>query len=762
MRGKEIAKISNKTLLLLLIFAFSFVYRVVFMLWSVYPSGADIGLHNSVIYSVTGHGNTNFLYNFYQIGGGLSLTFPGYHIFTAMVIMLTGMPDYIAHTMAVSLLSSLTVLAAYMLTKTVWRESVAVIVAFLVAISRFDIETLLWGGYPNAVTLMLIPLIFAMLLQQERFSKKTFLAATSILIGSLFLTHSLSALLFVTFAGATIFLGLIFSKRIEVPRVKLLNWLLPMGLGALLVSPFLIQMVPAYLNSYGGGASGAEAIKQALINTKLIPLDFVLPLFLCIPAFILFSRKYYGRLLSLPSILLGVWILIPTVATQSYLIGLYTDYNRFLYFMILLVIMVTALLIDHMVSYASGAISKAVAEQKSRYKPKDDFEKLASKLIPRLTKRNLYSILLLGILLFAFFAIPLFADPKTGAGTSEFYQFMTPPGYSGIQWIKQNTPEDSVFVADAHYGWWLSGFAQRPTLSAVSPEYLTLTREFAPSQMARYLLDSDYVIDNGVIQVREDGGYIGRNNPQFSAKTYNNYFPYYMFNFNNNYATVDYTVGTNTSIVSLLNIPVVSMNIENSSDSATITIYRENRFFSLTQQTTVFQGSKFAEISFSYSANVVGVSINKIKFNVDAREYGVPLAPMNGSIAFYDQGQRVYGQLIFTQQQPWVLEDYPRYTLDYILDGNSNGKIAMYASAYQISLSDVPRVSQIVADNLNSYHQKTSDLPLDVFDYRTSLADYNVSFVACRDFGVMQKFKDDPEFTLVFINNDVAIFSTKR
>ena len=36
-----------------------------------------------------------------------------------------------------------------------------------------------------------------------------------------------------------------------------------------------------------------------------------------------------------------------------------------------------------------------------------------------------------------------------------------------MQWLKQNTPENSVLVADALYGWWLGGFAQRPTLSAV-------------------------------------------------------------------------------------------------------------------------------------------------------------------------------------------------------------------------------------------------------------------------------------------------------
>ncbi len=101
---------ANRTyLLLLLIFAFSFIYRMLLMLWSGFPSGADIGLHNSVIHSITGSGNTNFLYNSYQMGGGISLTFPGYHIFASGIILMTGLPEYVAQAAIVSLFSSLIV-----------------------------------------------------------------------------------------------------------------------------------------------------------------------------------------------------------------------------------------------------------------------------------------------------------------------------------------------------------------------------------------------------------------------------------------------------------------------------------------------------------------------------------------------------------------------------------------------------------------------------------------------------------------------------
>ena len=109
---------ANRThLLLLIIFAFSFIYRMLLMLWNGFPSGADIGLHNSVVYSITWSGHTNFLYNFYQMGGGISLTFPGYHIFASGIILMTGLPEYIAQAAIVSLFSSLVVLCAFLITR---------------------------------------------------------------------------------------------------------------------------------------------------------------------------------------------------------------------------------------------------------------------------------------------------------------------------------------------------------------------------------------------------------------------------------------------------------------------------------------------------------------------------------------------------------------------------------------------------------------------------------------------------------------------
>ncbi len=130
-------------------------------------------------------------------------------------------------------------------------------------------------------------------------------------------------------------------------------------------------------------------------------------------------------------------------------------------------------------------------------------------LSSHLTNKTIYGGVLLFFLLCAFVALPIFMTPSQGVAQTiqSYYQVMNNPGWETIQWTKNNTPTNAVFVSDALYGWWFSGFAQRQTLSAVDPQYLTSARELAPAKNASYLLDTDYLIDNGYFQVREDGEY---------------------------------------------------------------------------------------------------------------------------------------------------------------------------------------------------------------------------------------------------------------
>lgn len=768
-------KTSNKYLLLFLVLVFSFIYRMLLMHWATYPSGADIGLHESIINSITLSGNTNFLWNYYQMGGGLSLTFPGYHIFVSYIILMTGMPDYLAHSLVVSFFSSFIVLCAFLIARTVWRESTALIAAFLVAISRFDVEMLLWGGYPNVITLMLIPLTFYLYLQRERFSLAPFLATTTILVGAIFLTHSLSAIMFVGITFSTVILISLFSKRAGVSKTHLLIWLLPLFLGAILVSPFLVEAAPAYLGAnsetFTGGVSD---IRLALLSTRVLPLEWVLPLFACVIFFFLFSKKYKGNFFTVPAFLLTLWILVPMLFTQGFLVRIYTDYNRFLYFIILPLIILIGLGIDHGSGFFARIIDTYLSLTNKMPQTKKNINKISSRLLLRLSRKNIYSVFVLGFLLFSFLAVPVFLTPFQGTTIQSFYQTMNDPRYEAMQWARQNTPVGSVFVSDAYYGWWFSGFAERPTLSAVDPQYLTLAREFEPAKVAKNLLDTDYIIDNGLIQVREDGGYIGRHNPMFLAKLNWTYFPYSFLNFNNSKTKIQYQIGDNLQFLYLDQLPVREMRMENDTEHATIVVEKGNSFLNYTQLTTVYKGVRFVNMSITVESTVEGVSLDWVQFFVDSK--GKVIQPMqNKTVGLLDEGVKAFGQLIFNEEQPDVEivngENPCILGLLYNLQGESKGEIQISVSAY--SVTDDPLFYQdpetkadyfnkIINDNLNSSQEQVSDLPLDVFNYQKSMNDWNISYIACRDSELIPKFANDPAFSLVFINNDVAIFMAKK
>jgi hypothetical protein len=774
LRKTKMFKTSNKHLLLFLILAFAFAYRILFMLWAGYPPGADIGLHESVVNSIIGSGNTNFLWNNYQMGGGLSLTFPGYHIFVSYIILMTSIPDYLAHALVASFFSSFIVLCAFLIGRRVWGESTGFIVAFLVAISRFDVEMLVWGGFPNAVTLLLIPVVFYLYLERERLSAVPFLVTTTLLSGAIFLTHSLSAVMFVSITFSTVVIATIFSKRLDISKKHILLWLAPIFLGAILVSPFLVEAVPAYSGANSETFTGGVTdIRQALLSTRVLPLEWVIPLFASVIFFFLFFRKYKGKFFTVPALLLTLWILVPMLFTQAYLVGIYTDYNRFLYYIISPLILLIALGIDHGAGFFARITDTYLSLTKKASQIKESVSK-KSRVVSHLSRKRIYAVFALAFFFIAFFMVPIFLTPYRGVELQSFYQTMNDSGYEAIQWARQNTPAGSVFVSDAYYGWWFSGFAERPTLSAVDPQYLSLAREFEPAKVAKNLIDTNYVIDNGLIQVREDGGYIGRHNPMFLAKLNWTYFPYSFLNFNNNKTKIQYQIGDSLQFLYLDQLPVREMRMENDTEHATIVVEKGNSFLNYTQLTTVYKGVRFVNMSITVESTVEGVSLDWVQLFVDSK--GKVIQPMqNKTVGLLDEGVKAFGQLIFNEEQPHVEivngENPCIIGLLYNLQGESKGEIQISVSAYSVTddlrfyqdpETKADYFNKIINDNLNSSQEQVSDLPLDVFDYQKSMNDWNISYIACRDSELIPKFANDPAFSLVFINNDVAIFMVKK
>ena len=783
-------KASPPHVLLLLLFAFAFVYRLLLMLWAGYPPGADIGLHNSVIHSIVGSGNVDFLYNFFHMGGGVSLTFPGYHIFTAGVILMTGMPEFLAHTFVVSLFSALTVLCAFLITKKVWTIAPAVIVAFLVAISRFDIEMLTWAGYPNVVALMLIPLTYYLFLEKDRFSKVPYLLSTSILVASIFLAHSLSAVMFIGIFAPLVLFVVLWPKILGVSRKSVLYWVLPVVLGAILILPFLIQVIPAYFQEYG-----SVEITNATLSSRILSYWIVVPLFGVTAAFLAFSVKYYRKLLTFPTFLFAMWVFVPLVCTQGYLVGAPVDYNRFLYFLVLPVLVFIGILVD----YGSETIALGIEKYRGAvnlgvYKIKVNWrfeglqrkmESVSKKIAVASTKKRLYSFFVLFFLVFSFVALPIFVTPFLNVGETlqSYYQTMDSPKWEATQWLKQNTAEGSVLVADALYGWWLGGFTQRPTLSAVDPAYLTVNREVDNASFASRLLDTDFIIDNNYTQVREDG-FLSRHNPEILVVQNWTYNPYSFFTFGNNGTSIEYLVdGVEQSQVWVNMLVVKDIRMENDSQQATIIVTRGNDDLNYTVFTTVYRNTRFVNITAALSSLHTGVSFEYVHVVVETN--GIQVGYNNDlvSIGLVDLGTKSLGQLIFstTPRSVYITRNdavVKTIQLSYPMALKDSGRFHLLAGAYCADNEQSIYSNQAVIDsffvplvsaNVDSALDK---MPVDYgwrnFDYRAELLSRNVSFVVLSisqdsnpdktELDVAAKFSYDPLFNLVFINKEVAIF----
>ncbi len=782
-------EVNHRYLLLAAIFVFSFAFRMLLIFWDGYPPGADIGLHNSVIYSITGSGNVDYFYNFFHIGGGPSLTFPGYHIFMATVFMLTGLPEFMAHGVVVALFSSLLVLCTYLITKRVFSESAALIVAFLAAISRFDIEMLMWAGYPNAITLMLIPLTFYLYLERERFTKLPYFASTAILVGSLFLTHSLSAGVFVSIAGATILGTLLFPKKLGTTRKTALYWILPILFGAILIAPFITEAIPAYLHesSYLAGASAANDIGSATLSTRVLSLGFVLPLFGLIPAFAVFSKRFFNRWFTLPAFLLSMWVLVCLVFTQGYLVKFPFDYNRFLYFLILPLLVFMAVLIN----YGSEFFAHTIDTYQTLTQKMQPVKKTVNKHVNRITKvfthKNLYTIFATAFLIFSFVALPIFMSPvynNVGQSIQSYYQTMDNQGWEALQWVKNNTEGNAVFVTDALYGWWLGGFAQRPTLSAVDPQFLALNREVDNATFARNILDTDYLIDNGYLQVREDGGYLGRHNPEFLAKIRNEYYPFPFFNFDNNNIEVHLAIQNGqknqTESVYVSEMPVTDMHMEQTANSQSIVVTHGNDLFDYTQKVTVYAGAVLANITETLTTNNPNVGFTMMRFKMDTKSSIEPVVSTDHSnIGLVDTGMKTLGQLSFPSEEsrpaivvPNENKNYSPIELTYDLNLESHVEFSFYMGTYQYNDDDIEQIKDGNLDYPSLIQQRTAEklgemqkLPASgqedftVFDYQAELSSRHVDYVIVfKNSGMQPKFTFEPRYSLVFINKEAAIY----
>jgi len=533
----------------------------------------------------------------------------------------------------------------------------------------------------------------------------------------------------------------------------------------LIVSPFLIQVAPIYLdlNSavYTGGLPDIQAM---LLPLRLVQIEFVLPFGVCFFAgFVCF--RYLQRKVRFPAALILLWLGISVALTQSFVVGFYTDYERFLYFANLPLIII----------FGTGIflVTQQLARVTNRFLSTNRLMQIFNKtrflrsIQIHLTKQPLVALFATLLLFGVVFGIPHFSMmPSEGFEMRDQLQVMNKSGYEAMQWIKNNTPADSVFVADALYGWWLGG-AQRPTVSAVDPIFLTNAREFQPALLSTLLLDTNYLIDNSLIQIREDT-YGANRNPEFLVKQTNKYYPTTFLSFNHNQTTFSYycTTTNNQQTIKLSELAIKEMTLKTNDTTATLTTIRGNEWVNFTQTITVYQGIPFVNITQALSSNNPAVGFTNMELLAQTR--GTTTVNKDQYIAIEDPYTTIAGQLIFANAQPTVTQTTNNaFKLCFSLNPQSQAEINFYVSVfeypcYDSDLTTKTELEQLFLNNTKSYTDKISEDPIASFDYKQALIELNVDYVVLREYTQIQRFRSDPTFQLLFYNQGTAIFQVRK
>jgi hypothetical protein len=728
------------TLALLVILTVGLIYRLILMTLNFFPPGSDIGLHQSVINSLLSP-HSSLFYNYYHMGGGISLTNPGYHIFASFIICMSGAPDFFVQALVASLFSALIILSSFLIVKLAWGEQIGLVAAILVTFSAGDLVMLSWGGYPNVIALSLIPLLFYLLFKPMNRLSVGYLAVEAILVGALFLTHIFSALVFV----GIILVTLTFSFALRVVNFdyrRFITGLLVLLVGLLMVSPYIFHVLPIYFGSEGAITGAVSAVSQAVVETRETPLIFLAISLLPIALFFLYSKISRGKSVSFSAIFFSALILVPLAATQAHLFGIYLDYERFLYFLALPGITCLSLSIF----YATKGIGRVLA------KFKKDFSS------QKLTKP------LISIILVVSLFTPMFSLPNTAFSQLNFFQVMTQEKYDAINWVKENTPSDALFVADAGMGWWLSGFGQRRVWSAVDPQYLILEREIKPANIALNLLKNDYLINNGILEISQKGISASDSTHNIYSVSDSSIIHPIVFSLNDKEISLLYRDNRSPKELKLEQSRNPITRVIDSANDSSFWISRDFGSLFVNEVITLYRGMRFARVDFTF-INQGSVNFDWLHIPFQARGY---LVRQENGAAIIDSTALSASQIVFPNSNfgsdALISQNPDSYDIVYYLGGNSAATISFYVGLTPLQLYSpdgytIEDYWNILLENSSeTYLDKTVTKSIISFDYKVALQANDISYVVLTNIDSVTRFSEDSTFQLVFRNNEVEIF----
>ena len=373
--------------------------------------------------------------------------------------------------------------STYVLAKVLFSDDVvALSAAWLMSLTPVAVEMLGWGGYPNLLGLVLLPLAFAGVLLSIRSDDTKWSVAMLIVCTLLGLAHVLTALIF------CFTLVLFFGFRL-LSRDRHRQWI-PVLAGIAAALPVAITQVLTMTGS-GYSTSNVMALErlQVQLTSGIVMWMFRDPLFFAL----MWVSAVMGACLALSrgskrmEILMMVsWFLSPVVLSQLSFLGVALDFQRIFYHVFQPFTMLAATPLLEL----SGRMNSVLAGIPD-LKP--------SEILNR-TFRSLSQGVLRALPLLLVFTSLLCLPMSSAVGSMALSNVNG--WYDGVdlygdkekldlvRFVTANTRATDIFVAEDSIARWIEGYAQRRVVMHHPPMYLFMNGEIQREYVARAILMS--------------------------------------------------------------------------------------------------------------------------------------------------------------------------------------------------------------------------------------------------------------------------------
>ena len=426
--------------------------------------------------------------------------------------------------LAIKLLGLLVValmpLAIYPLAREIggsWK--IGLIAAWLMAFHPIFQEMYGWGGYPNALGLLVLfgALYFLVKVYHEKSMK--YLVGSLVFSSLVILSHHLTTIVFFAIAlgWALFYLWMRFIRKASIDDRGMLRVALCFAvalvvfvLWRLAAGPF--QYVVFNPSSLSVRPFDLEAFWWIFKSESLTTLLFLTS--------ILGSAALFLQRRRVELVLLAMWVFLPLAFTQTYIFGIALDFKRLPIFSVPALAILSScsflLVQGRSVSFAKSNTSSSAT--KSKPNPSN----------PLYLKVDIWVLLVIAVVVSLLCSVTL-----VGAAAQQsvfvYYHHITDYTYNdeerleALNWIRENTLFNAVIVADDALGRWIEGFAARRVVMRLPPFQAFMLSEVDRYKAADLLLHSNLEVRNEFVRLRDGTPYWTRETPLFSISKGNDF-----------------------------------------------------------------------------------------------------------------------------------------------------------------------------------------------------------------------------------------------